>query len=190
MKTKILLLLVLSIYCFSNSSFAQYNRLDKEDQKEIKRRAKELEKDDWKPFPGSAGMKDMLAASYAMDSKKQIKNMSEYRYTCSSQYGKASVLDEAKKKAVENSLDEIATLLLSDISGEIVNTTAVTNEESQSDFKSIIKNRLGQELKDTRPVIEIYREKKGMVEVTVRICFDNTKKEAYVKYIQEAARKK
>lgn len=153
-------------------------QLKKKSTKTARQEAKQFKKEGWKTAPGAMPMEKQLDKSYAM--QQQYDGNFEARYLMGEGVSNAKTYDAARMQAKEMAMMQLAGMIETTISVETEN--AITNRQlSQEEAESIVemvqktRSQVMQQLGETIPVMELYRDTKLGKEVLIRLGYDTDK---------------
>lgn len=172
----ITLLLLLASVALPLTSQAQCNN------KDTKKRAKALEKEDWKPCPTCPSLATMFANSCEKENILSENGSSRYLYDEGNSRG--PTMNAAKLKATNSAKFSIAGQITNEIKAKI--EQYVANDEIEQvaldEMKAKIENWVITALPNVQPVIRMYRElEDGRFEYQVGLVYDREAVEEQVK---------
>lgn len=162
--------------------------------KDARLRAKQMEKEEWMPAPGTMTLEKQFDRMFIMEEDYDDDGIQKYFFGTGQATG--GTFEAAKLQATELAKNYIAgqieTIVGSEIESEVTNqhvsdANVVTNTETEA----AVKSRIRQSLRRVVPVFEAYRKVNGRYEVQVRLAYSQAlAKESVDKLIRQELSKK
>ena len=191
MKTIKILASLLMLVAFTASLNAQ--ALTKDQEKEVKKEVKAMEKEGWKVKPGSLSLSDQIIRSKQAANELNADGYDKWISGVGSSIG--TIYDAARTQALTVAQGEIARRLKTDLTAQIesnLGNEQLAQQSAESVAQTIV-TAMGKSIDQTisrpRTLMECYRDlPNGIVEVLMRLAISSYKVDALIKAGVERAR--